>query len=84
MSELVRSPELLGSVIRRARKKSGLSQAELGKKAGVRQETISLIEKGNSATKLETLLGILSALELDLEVSDRKSSFDHAFDGGFD
>lgn len=71
MVKLARSPEQIGNVIRRARKNSGMSQSKLGEKAGLRQETISLIEKGNSAAKLETILSILSALDLELQISER-------------
>lgn len=73
MSELARSPKQLGNTIRRARKKQNMSQSELGKKAGLRQETISIIENGNSAAKLETILSVLSALNLELHVSSRSS-----------
>lgn len=79
MSELARSPEQIGSALRRARKKQGMNQSQLGKKSGLRQETISLIENGNSATKLETILSVLSALNLELEISSRKSIFDKGF-----
>lgn len=71
MSELARSPEQLGNAIRRARKKRGMSQSELGEKAGLRQETISLIENGNPAAKLETILAVLSALDLELRINER-------------
>lgn len=73
MAELARSPEQLGNTIRRARKKSGMSQSELGKKSGLRQETISLIENGNPAAKLETILAVLSALDLEMQITTRKS-----------
>lgn len=71
MSELARSPEQLGNAIRRARKKRGMSQSELGEKAGLRQETISLIENGNSAAKLETILAVLAVLNLELQIHSR-------------
>jgi len=71
MSELARSPEQLGNAIRRARKKRGMSQSELGEKAGLRQETISLIENGNPAAKLETILAVIAALDLELQVHVR-------------
>ncbi len=83
MSELARSPEQLGNAIRRARKKHGMSQSELGEKAGLRQETISLIENGNPATKLETILAVISALDLELEIAERKSAFSSGFSRGF-
>lgn len=71
MSDLARTPQQIGSIIRRARKMRGLSQSELGAKAGLRQETISLIETGNPATRLETLLAVLAALDLELRTAPR-------------
>ena len=71
MSELARSPEQLGNVIRRTRRKCGMSQSELGAKAGLRQETISLIENGNPAAKLETILAVLAVLNLELQIAPR-------------
>jgi HTH-type transcriptional regulator/antitoxin HipB len=71
MVELARNPKQIGNTIRRARKKRGMSQGDLGERAGLRQETISLIETGNPATKLETLLLILAALDLELQIGPR-------------
>ena len=78
MKHLARSPEIIGALIRRARRKQQLSQAELGARCGLRQETISLIENGSPATRLDTLLAVLTALELDLFLGPRPdlSSFD--------
>ncbi len=75
MLDLVRSPELIGNTIRRARKKMGMSQSELGERAGLRQATISQIEKGHPAARMETILGILSALNLEFQIGPR-TSFD--------
>jgi HTH-type transcriptional regulator/antitoxin HipB len=71
MNSLARNPKQLGNLIRRARKKQGLSQSELGSKANLRQETISLIENGHPAAKLETLLAILAALDLEFRIGPR-------------
>ncbi|MBK6896840.1 MAG: helix-turn-helix transcriptional regulator [Alphaproteobacteria bacterium] len=79
MAELARSPEQIGNALRRARKKLGMSQSELGEKSGLRQETISLIEKGNPAAKLETILAVLSALNLEIKITQRRSTFDLLF-----
>ena len=73
MADLARSPEQIGNVIRRARKKRGMSQTELGEKAGLRQGTISLIEKGHPAAKLETILTVLAALDLEFLIAPRVS-----------
>ena len=71
MNELARDPKQIGNLIRRARKRQAISQGALGRKAGLRQETISLIENGNSAAKIETILAVLSALDLELRVAAR-------------
>ncbi len=71
MADLARSPEQIGNAIRRARKKAGMSQSELGAKTGLRQGTISQIEKGHPAAKLETILAIIAALDLELKISPR-------------
>lgn len=73
MANLARSPEQIGNAIRRARKKCGMSQSELGEKTGLRQGTISLIESGHSAAKLETILAILSMLGLEFSIRERSA-----------
>lgn len=76
MNELGRDPKQIGSSIRRARKKQGLSQSDLAAKAGLRQETISLIETGNPAARLESLLAILAALDLEFQIAPRSKGWD--------
>ncbi len=71
MTDLARTPKQLGNLVRRARKKRGLSQTQLGDAAGLRQETISLIETGNPAAKLETILAVLAALDLEVRIVPR-------------
>ena len=71
MSDLARTPQQIGNLIRRARKRNHLSQTDLASRAGVRQETISLIETGNPAAKLQTILDVLAALNLEFRVAPR-------------
>jgi len=71
MYELARDSKQIGNLIRRARKKRALSQKALGDKTGLRQETISLIENGNPSAKIETLLAVLAALDLEFQVASR-------------
>ena len=78
MPDLARSPQQIGTLIRRSRKRLGLSQSALGQRAGLRQETISLIETGNPATRLDTLLALLAALDLELQVATRSRRHDAA------
>lgn len=74
MTDLARTPSQIGNLIRRARKKRGLSQAKLGEQTGLRQETISLIETGNPAVRLDTLLAVLAMLELEFRVVPRSKA----------
>lgn len=75
MSDPARDPKQIGALIRRARKQQALSQQQLSAKTGLRQETISLIETGNSATRIETLLAVLSALDLEFQIAPRSKDW---------
>lgn len=83
MNALARDPKQIGNLIRRARKHQGLSQSDLGLKAGLRQETISLIENGHAAAKLETLLAVLAALDLEFRLGPRSKGGDHEIEALF-
>lgn len=74
MIELARTPKQIGTIIQRARKKRGWTQAELATRAGLRQATISTIETGGATTKLNSLLAILAALELEFLMGPRTKS----------
>lgn len=74
MMELARTPRQIGNLVRRARKRHGWSQTQLGEKTGLRQETISLIETGNPATRLETILTVVAALDLEFRLASRSKS----------
>lgn len=73
-STLARTPAQIGNIIRRARKQQQLSQTQLAEAAGLRQETISLLENGNPAARLETVLAVLASLDLELRVGNRTRS----------
>jgi len=71
MKTLTRDPRQLGNAIRRARKLRGWSQGVLAERTALRQATISLIEAGKPSARIETVLAILSALDLELQVAPR-------------
>jgi len=71
MNDLARDPKQIGNLIRRARKRRAWSQQALGEKAGLRQETISLIENGSSAARIKTLLALLAVLDLEFHITPR-------------
>lgn len=71
MSDLARTPKQIGAVVRRARRQCGWNQSHLGERAGVRQETGSAIETGTAVARIETILAILAALDLELRIAPR-------------
>lgn len=71
MDQLARSAKQIGAAIRRRRRAMGLTQAELGKRAALRQATISAIEAGEAGTQLDTLFALLAALDLELAIRTR-------------
>lgn len=76
MQDLARTPRQIGTLIRRTRKRLGMSQRELGERVGLRQETISVIETGNPATRLDTMLAVLAALDLEFQIAARSRGAD--------
>ncbi len=71
MNQRARTSKQIGAIIRRARRNAGLTQADLGKKIGLRQATISKLENGGAATQLGTLLDALTALGLEIIIDKR-------------
>lgn len=69
--QLARSAKQIGNEIRRQRKRRNLTQSALGELVGLRQATISEIESGNPATKLETILNVVAALDLEFQIAPR-------------
>lgn len=69
--DVTRNPRQLGNVIARARKQRGWNQTQLGDKTGLRQKTISMIETGNPAARLDTILSVLAALDLEIRIAPR-------------
>lgn len=71
MSELARTARQIGTIIQRARKKRGWTQTQLAERAGLRQATISVIETGETSSRLESILAVLAALDLEFRVDER-------------
>lgn len=70
-AQLARNASQIGAIVRRARRARGLTQAQLAAKVGVRQATISSLERGESGTGLRILLDVLAALNLQLLIDER-------------
>ena len=66
--QIARNEKQLGAILRRERKKAGLTQGSLGDHIRLRQGTVSSLDAGEPAIQLRTLMAALSALELELVV----------------
>ncbi|MFQ5471050.1 MAG: helix-turn-helix domain-containing protein [Gammaproteobacteria bacterium] len=77
MGKVIRSNKDLGAAIRLARKSQNLRQVDVAQKASVRQALVSDIENGVTTAKLDTVIRVLAALDMDLSiVPRRKAGFD--------
>jgi HTH-type transcriptional regulator/antitoxin HipB len=74
MATIARLPKQLGAEIRKERKRQGLTQKQLGEQTRIRQATISQLESGEAGAQLDTVLRILSALNMELVVRERTSA----------
>lgn len=74
MKQLITSPKALGSIIRRARKQKKLNQQQAGHLFNIIQSTVSSIESGAPGTRLETILRMLAALELEMVIRSKKQT----------
>ena len=74
MIQMVRTASQLGAYIQDTRARKGLSQQQLAEMIGKHQKTISSIEQGSDGTKLETLLLVLAALDLDIQIGARSKA----------
>ena len=74
MEQIARSAKQLGAIVRRQRRHQNLTQSQLGERVGLRQATISRLEAGQPAIQLQTLLDVLSALNLEITVDERRNT----------
>ena len=71
MAHIARSPKQLGAAIQRVRKQKGMSQTELARLAGLRQELVSKIENGQEGTRLSSIYALFAALDLEMVIDQR-------------
>ena len=55
---------MIGEEIRKARKAAGLSQEQLGFRAGLTRNYVSMVELGQASPTLDTLLKLCHALDV--------------------
>jgi HTH-type transcriptional regulator/antitoxin HipB len=71
MDQIARTPNQIGSALRRQRRQLGLSQTALGEKTKLRQATVSAAEDGEPGMQLRTLCAIMNALDLEFVIRSR-------------
>ena len=73
MEYTVTTPSQLGQVLQGCRKQRGLTQRELGARVGLLQKAVSMLETDPSRTSVERLFKLLSALELQIVLRDKRA-----------
>jgi hypothetical protein len=70
----VASEATSGAVLRAARRRAGLSQAELARRAGIAQSVVSVYESGRRQPSVPTLGALVSAAGFELQFELRPTS----------
>ncbi|MCB1882002.1 MAG: helix-turn-helix transcriptional regulator [Chromatiaceae bacterium] len=74
MQKIIRNNQDLGAAIRLARKTNNMRQVDVAQKASVRQALVSDIENGVTTARLDTVIRVLAALDLDLAIIPRRTT----------
>ena len=74
METLARTPEHIGTALRRSRKAKGWTQKDVSEHSGLRVATISSVENGDAGTQIKTIFAIMMALDLEFRIGDRGTS----------
>lgn len=74
MKYLISTPGQLSQALRNVRKAHGLSQGGAGKLVGLLPKTISALENRPGSATIESLLKLLSALDLELVIAPKKET----------
>ena len=83
MGTKITDAKQLSVELRNIRRSKKLSQTEVSKNVGIRQDTVSKFEHSPESTKLETFFKLLSALELEIEVKPRNTNNSHTDDSAW-
>jgi len=71
VARLNRLPAAWRETLREERRKHSWSQADFGERIGLGQEHVSNIERGKTSPRVDTLLDVVRALDLDLVLVPR-------------
>lgn len=71
MQHIMVSPRDLGVMLRELRKQKGMTQTALGKRVGLDQKRISLMENGNPNIRVASLFRLFSALDVGMALEPK-------------
>ena len=74
MDYLIHTPSQLGQALRARRKSLGANQSDAGDRAGLTQNTVSKLELNPAPSTIESLLRLISALDLELVLRPKQDS----------
>ncbi len=77
MEVIVRDGKQMAAALRRFRRASRMTQAQVAASAGVRQATISEVETVSPEANTATLYRILAALDLEIVIRPRTKGVEH-------
>ncbi|MFB1071845.1 helix-turn-helix domain-containing protein [Vibrio diabolicus] len=75
---LITSPKQLGIYLRDVRRNQRRNQTKVGDIVGLKQTTISKLERDPSSSSIESLMRLLSSLDLELHIKDKAVSREQA------
>lgn len=73
MSTAVRTSGQLSPILKKLRRHKGWSQQALGEKVGLSQERISVIENHPEKVSLDSLLTVLMALDVEMQIAPKST-----------
>lgn len=68
---IIRTTGQLGPILQKLRRDKGWSQLELGRKLGLSQARISVIENHPEQVSIDQLLTVLMALDAEIQIAPR-------------
>ncbi|HCH4651518.1 TPA: helix-turn-helix domain-containing protein [Vibrio parahaemolyticus] len=75
---LITSPRQLGIYLRDVRKNQRRNQTTVGDIVGLKQTTVSKLEREPASSSIESLMRLLSSLDLELHIQDKAVSREQA------
>ncbi|HCE4591600.1 TPA: helix-turn-helix domain-containing protein [Vibrio parahaemolyticus] len=71
---LITSPKQLGIYLRDVRRNQSRNQTKVGDMVGLKQTTVSKLERDPASSSIESLMRLLSSLDLELHIQDKAVS----------